>query len=130
MPPGSSSFSRSQVADLDKALRLARERSGLVFLLSVGALVDGRATAEARHAAVAVNPDSTVLVAVDPEGRRVEIVTGVSAARTCDERTCALASVAMTTSFAAGDLAGGIKNGLQLLGEHSHRPELRHIDTL
>jgi hypothetical protein len=115
---------------LDKALRLARERSGLMFLLSLGALGDGRATAVARHADVAVNPDSTVLVAVDPQGHRVEIVTGATASRTCDERTCALASVAMTTSFAAGDLVGGIKNGLQLLGEHSHRPQMRHIDTL
>ena len=118
------------MAELDKALRSARERSGLMFLLSVGALGDGRATAAARHADAAVDPDSTVLVAVDPAGRRVEIVTGALAALACDERTCALASVAMTTSFAAGDLVGGIKNGLQLLGEHSHRPELRHIDRL
>jgi hypothetical protein len=35
----------------------------------------------------------------------------------------------MQTSFAAGDLAGGITRGLQQLAEHARRPELRHQDA-
>jgi hypothetical protein len=60
--------------------------------------------------------------------RRVEIVTGSSSRRWLDDRACALAVLAMTTSFGAGDLAGGLVNGLRSLGEHSRHPRVLHLD--
>jgi hypothetical protein len=36
----------------------------------------------------------------------------------------------MTSSFAAGDLVGGIRDGLQVLSDHARRRETRHLDTL
>jgi uncharacterized membrane protein YgcG len=35
----------------------------------------------------------------------------------------------MTTAFSAGDLAGGIVSGVQMLGEHSRHPRSLHVDT-
>ena len=43
------------------------------------------------------------------------------------DRACALAVLSMTGSFAAGDLVGGIVNGLRQLSDQAgHPPALRH----
>jgi hypothetical protein len=58
----------------------------------------------------------------------LEIVTGSEAGRVVDERACSLAAMTMTSSFAVGDLAGGIVDGLRMLGEYAHRPPVLHRD--
>lgn len=127
---GGDAFNRLQLIELERAVERAEARSGLAFSLFVGPLPQGRASAEALHAASGPDPSSRVLVAVDPGGRTLQIVTGSRAALQCDARSCGLAAAAMTTSFGAGDLLGGIRNGLELLGEHAYRPELLHTSTL
>jgi uncharacterized membrane protein YgcG len=121
-------FSPAQRAALERSLSTAEASSGLTFVLHVGVLEGGRAGAEqllgsGPHAA------DTVVVAVDPVGRGLEIVTGARAAHVLDDRTCALAALAMTSSFASGDLVGGIRNGLQVMGDHARTPPTRHIST-
>jgi hypothetical protein len=69
------------------------------------------------------------VVAVDPGARALEIVTGRTAAAMLDDRTCALSALAMTSSFAAGDLVGGIRNGLQVLADHGRNALTPHLDT-
>ncbi len=103
--------------------------SELDVALYVGPLAQGRTSARALHAA-RPDPDRALLIAVDPAGRAVEIVTGSLAAERCDERTCALATAAMTSSFAAGDLFGGLRNGLLLLASHARSPRLLHLGTI
>ena len=90
----------------------------------------GRADAEALVAARGAEAPRTVLVAVDPPARALEIVTGSAASAVLDDRTCALASLTMTTSFAAGDLVGGLVRGLQVLSDHGRAVAHRHLDTL
>ena len=51
-------------------------------------------------------PAESVLIAVSPGQRVVEVVTGAGAARRLPDRACALAVLSMTGSFAAGDLVG------------------------
>ncbi len=126
---GGDSFSRLQRIELERVVEQAEARSGLAFSLYVGPLPHGRTSAEAMHAG-GTDPASSVLVAVDPGGRTLQIVTGSRAALRCDARTCGLAAAAMTASFGAGDLLGGIRNGLALLGEHGYRPEMLHTSTL
>ncbi len=121
-------FSPEQRAGLERSLASAEASSGLSFLLYVGVLEGGRAAAE-RLLAAGADPADSVLVAVDPVNRGLEIVTGRRAALVLDERTCALAGLAMTSSFAAGDLVGGIRNGLQVLSDHARVPLTRHIST-
>ena len=69
-----------------------------------------------------------MLVAVDPQAREVQVVTGSRAHEVIDDRSCQLATMAMTSAFAAGDLVGGIRNGLNVLAEHARVPRTLHVD--
>jgi uncharacterized membrane protein YgcG len=78
------------------------------------------------HAALAGQADRGVLVLVEPEARRVEIVTGETARRRLDDRAAGLAGLSMATSFAGGDLTGGISNGLRMMAQAAARPPVLH----
>lgn len=127
--PAGDGFSEAQLASLRQEVVRAGERSGLEFVLYVGPLRDGRAAA-VELLMQRPDPDGAVLVAVDPAGRVVEIVTGARAQRQCDERACGLAAASMTASFGAGDLLGGIRNGLDLLATRAYQPRPLHVETL
>ena len=120
----------AQRARLARAVETADRATGLDFLVRIGVLDGGRADAEALVAARGAEAPRTVLVAVDPPARALEIVTGSAASAVLDDRTCALASLTMTTSFAAGDLVGGLCRGIQVLADHGRAVALRHIDTV
>jgi hypothetical protein len=120
-------FTAAQQADLSRAVDAASQASGLSFRLYVGALEGGRVEAEGMVAARGAFAADTVLIAVDPGARGLEIVTGSRAAVVVDNRTCGFAALSMTSSFSAGDLVGGIRNGLQILADHARHPLTRHI---
>lgn len=104
---------------LEQAVARAESAApGVRFSVYVGELPEGRASARARHADLS-DPAASVLIAVDPGARAVEIVTGTRAAKVLDDDSCALAILAMTSSFSAGNLVGGLRAGLTLLGEHA-----------
>ena len=98
----------------------AESRTGLVHSVHVGPS-DGDPRAYADHLLAALGPLApyATLVHVDPVERRVEIVTGAQAALRVDDRACALAALSMGSSFAGGDLAGGIINGVRMLADHA-----------
>lgn len=112
---------------IQRALDLAREICGLCFAVYVGDLPNERESAMAAHAKVA-DPESAVLVAVDPSRRIIEIITGTTAAYLLDNRSCELGAFAMRSSFQADDLAGGIRDGLLLLAEHARAPKVLHLN--
>ena len=116
----SGAISPGQHQDLDRALRVAEEQCGLAFSLYLGPWEGGRAGAVDLHARL-TDPDRSVLIAVDAAGRQLQIVTGRQARIALDDRCCSLAAMSMTSSFAAGDLVGGIRDGLAVLGEHGRR---------
>jgi len=89
--------------------------------------MDGRVGVERMHAQLQ-QTERTVLIAVHPEERKLEIVTGRLARLALDDEACELASLSMTTSFAAGNLVGGIRNGLSVLGEQGRRSAVQWID--
>jgi uncharacterized membrane protein YgcG len=120
-------FSYSELARLDEALTMSSRETGLRFTLYIGDLgKQTRATAEDLHARSGVNPADAVLIAVSPGQRVVEVVTGAGAARRLPDRACALAVLSMTGSFAAGDLVGGIVNGLRQLSDQAGHPRSHH----
>lgn len=125
--PAGEPFSPRQRADLDRALKVAEETSGLGFSLYVGDLQGGRDQAVAMQSTM-VNSERGVLVAVDPSRRALEIVTGNVAAHALDQRACTLAGVTMTSAFSQGDLVGGLKRGIQLLGAHGRHEPIKHLD--
>ena len=121
-------FTFQELARLDEALTMSSRETGLRFTLYIGDLgKQTRVTAEEMHGRSGPHPADAVLIAVSPGQRVVEVVTGSAAARRIPDRACALAVLSMTGSFAAGDLVGGIVNGLRQMSDQAGHPQaLRH----
>jgi hypothetical protein len=118
-------FSWQELARLDEALTMSSRETGLRFTLYIGDLGKRtRTRAEELHAASGADPSHSVLLALSPGQRVIEVVTGAGASRRLPDRACALAVLSMTTSFAGGDLVGGIVNGLRQMSDQAGR--LRH----
>jgi uncharacterized membrane protein YgcG len=128
--PAGEAFSARQQEEIVRAIRFAREASGLDFSVYVGTTGDyPRGYAERLHAALGDRAPQSVLVAVDPSSRALEVVTGAAARRQLDDRAAALAAASMTSAFQGGDLAGGIATGVQMLAEHARQPRTLHLDS-
>ncbi|TFV51506.1 DUF5130 family protein [Blastococcus sp. TF02A_35] len=121
-------FSYRELARLDEALTMSSRETGLRFTLYVGELrKPTRTHAEELHARSGPDASDAVLIAVSPGQRVVEVVTGAGAGRRLPDRACALAVLSMTSSFANGDLVGGVVNGLRQLSDQAGHPaSLRH----
>jgi len=105
-------FNTRQLARLDEALTFASRETGLDFSLYLGELgSDSRAAAEKLHATTA-DPANSVLIAVSPGERLIEIVTGKAAYVRLPDRGAKLAVASMVASFKEGDLVRGLVNGL------------------
>jgi hypothetical protein len=116
-------FSWQELARLDEALTMSSRETGLRFTLYIGDLgKQTRIRAEEMHARSGGNPTESVLIALSPGQRVVEVVTGAGAARRLPDRACALAVLSMTGSFAAGDLVGGLVNGLRQMSDQAGHP--------
>src|SRR5689334_25417870 len=80
-------FTTRQLLRLDEALRLADTSTGLTFSVYVGDLDEPvRGHAEKLHGQLP-DPAQSVLIAVSPNQRMLEIVTGAEARRRLPDRT-------------------------------------------
>lgn len=114
---------------LERAVRIAEGASGLTFALYLTVSEeDTRAYALRLHGAME-DAGRSVLVLCDPGFRVLEIVTGQAARRVLPDRVCALAAATMRSSFVAGDVVGGLSNGITQLGEAARRPPTLHGHT-
>lgn len=114
-------FTTRQLLRLDEALRVADQQTGLTFSVYVGELDEPvRESAEKLHRQMA-DPARSVLIAVSPNQRVLEIVTGPEARKRISDRDAKLAALSMAASFAGGDLAGGVLSGLDQLATHAGR---------
>lgn len=114
-------FTPRQLARLDEALTLGSRECGLTFSLYVGAMESPtRDHAERLHAGLP-DPARSILLAVSPGQRALEIVTGEASAKRLPDRSCALAALSMTAAFAGGDIVGGIVGGLRMLSDQAGR---------
>jgi len=125
--PAGEAFTAHQALQVRQAIAAAEAETGLTFSVYVGRVHgDPRPYAMQLHAALADQADRGVLVLIEPEARRVEVVTGETARRRLDDRAAGLASLSMATSFAGGDLTGGITNGLRMMAQAAARPPVLH----
>jgi hypothetical protein len=114
-------FTTRQLLRLDDAMRVADRSTGLTFSVFVGDLDEPtRQYAEKLHGQLA-DPARAVLLAVSPNQRVLEIVTGSEARKRLPDRACKLAALSMTAAFSGGDLAGGVVAGLAQLADHAGR---------
>ena len=89
--PAPEPFAPRQLWRLDQALAAADRETGLTFSVYVGDLAEPtREAAETLHAQLGDRADSAVLIAVSPNQRVVEIVTGREARRALPDRVCVL----------------------------------------
>ena len=124
--PAGDAFSARQEQDIAKAIATAEAQTGLTFSVYVGSVEgDLRAQALRLHRQLP-DADDAVLVVVDPRRNQLEIVTGAHARRRVDDRAAGLAAAAMASTFAVGDLAGGIVNGLGSMMEHAQNAPVLH----
>jgi uncharacterized membrane protein YgcG len=121
--PSGEAFTDDQIREIERVVEMACGETGLAFSVCIGG-ADGdiRDEAEKLHAAIGPAASGAVLVVVSPGDRLLEIVTGETSARRLSDRACALAALSMTTSFAGGDLVGGIVTGVRMLAEASGKP--------
>ena len=114
-------FATRQLLRLDEALRSADQQTGLTFSVYIGELdPPTRESAEKLHKQID-DADHAVLIAVSPNQRKLEIVTGNEARKRISDRDAKLAGLSMAAAFAAGDLAGGILSGIDQLASHAGR---------
>ena len=114
-------FSTRQLLRLDEALRSADQQTGLTFSVYIGELdAPTRESAEKLHKQIE-DADHAVLIAVSPNQRKLEIVTGNEARKRISDRDAKLAGLSMAAAFAGGDLAGGILSGIDQLASHAGR---------
>ena len=126
--PAGEVFSQAERYEIDKAIRDAETVCRFEFSVFVGSSEGAaRPFAERLHAVLAA-PDRSVLVMVDPSARIVEVVTGSEVRRVLDDGEVQLAVLSMQTAFAAGDLVGGITQGVMMLAEHARQPRMLHAE--
>ena len=116
-------FGYRDLSRLDEALTMSSRETGLRFTLYIGDLgPQTRARAEELFEQSGGDLPESVLLAISPGQRVVEVVVGAAASRRLPDRACALAVLSMTNSFASGDLVGGIVNGLRQLSDQAGHP--------
>ena len=115
-------LSSTQRADLDRVIRAAEQSCRFEFSVFIGQVgEDPTARARALHASL-VAPSHSILLAVDPTARLLEVVTGSEVRRHLTDPEVELAVLAMKSEFADGDLVAGLKRGISMLAEHA-RPQ-------
>jgi uncharacterized membrane protein YgcG len=125
---GVGEFKGGERFQIDESIRRAEQVSRYEFSVFVGrAEGDPRAFATQLHNRL-VAPSRSILIMVDPAARALEIVTGGTVRRTLSDQEVELTALQMQTSFAEGDLVGGLRRGIQMLADHARAPETLHAE--
>ncbi len=112
-------FNVKQLLRIDEALTAADRETDLTFSVYVGPLHEPSAGAARGMHDELPDPESSVLIAVSPKQRKLEIVTGEIAAKSIPDRNAALFALSMTAAFSGGDLTRGIIDGLRMLADQA-----------
>jgi uncharacterized membrane protein YgcG len=119
-------FSPQERFALDETIRKAEQLSRAEFSVFVGKTTGEPHQFATRLHNTLVAPARSILIMVDPQQRALEVVTGGYVRRTLTDSEVELAVLSMQTAFAAGDLVGGLKRGIQMLADHARSPETLH----
>lgn len=119
-------FSPMELSRLDTALTLASRESGVHFSVYLGDLGDDPSARVAELHGELEASSEAVLVAVSPEQRVVEVVTGPHARVRLPDNSAKLAVMSMVSSFKEGDLFGGLLSGLRMLAEQAGKRRRGH----
>lgn len=123
-------FTSREHSQLDATIRRAEQTCRAEISVFVGNVEgeDARAFATRLHNTL-VAPARSILVMVDPTRRLLEVVTGAHVRRHLRDSQVELAVLHMQSDFASGDLAGGLRRGIEMLAEHARPPRTLHAGT-
>lgn len=122
-------FTARERLELDKTIRRAETACRYEISVYVGAAEqESHPFAVRLHAALAA-PARSILVMVDPVSRLLEIITGADVRRDLTDHEVELVVLEMQSSFAAGDLVGGLQRGISMLAEHARPQRTLHAET-
>ncbi|WP_203336000.1 DUF5130 family protein [Nocardioides limicola] len=108
-------FTRIERQQIDACIRAAEQLSRCEFSVFVGcAEGEPRAFATQLHNSL-VAPARSIVIMVDPTAKAVEVVWGGWTRERLSDDDVAAAIATMTSTFAAGDLAGGVISGIEQL---------------
>jgi uncharacterized membrane protein YgcG len=120
--PAGNAFTERQQRDIEQTLQRISADTGVHFSAYVGnADGDVRTFAQRVHESLGERAPGGVLILIAPNERRVEIVTGAEVRHRLTDRDCALAALAVTSAISGGDVAGGITNAVEQLGDRARR---------
>jgi uncharacterized membrane protein YgcG len=120
-------FSSAERRALDETIRKSEQLCRLEFSVFVGNVEgDPRDFATSLHNSL-VAPARSILIMVDPTARLLEIVTGGYARRNLSDAEVELVALQMQSTFAEGDLVGGLRRGITMLAEHARAPQTLHV---
>jgi hypothetical protein len=117
--PDDHPFSPQQLTRLDEALTLASRETGLRFAVYLGDLGEHPQQRSAELLGQLEGARESVLVAVSPGQRVVEVLTGPDARVRLPDRGAKLAVMSMVASFREGDVFGGLLSGLRMLADQA-----------
>lgn len=120
-------FSPEQLNNIERAIEAAEGQCGLEFATFVGRLPNGRDTASDMMMTMP-DPENSVLIAVDPDARSVDVLTGPKARRWLGDDQCQLAILTMSSRFSVGDIPGGLHDGIIVMGEQAMHPAALFTD--
>jgi hypothetical protein len=112
-------FTPVQMSRLDEALTLTSRDTGLRFSIYLGDLGEEPVAKVAELHGSLEQPSESVLVAVSPEKRHVEVFTGPEARLRLPDRGAKLAVMSMVASFKEGQLFEGLLSGLRMLADQA-----------
>ena len=113
-------FTTRVLQGLDEMIAEAEQASGLRFAAYLGDLgADTRAGAEDLLHSFGADAPYTVLVAISPGQRVVEVVTGTEAALRISDRGARVAVLSVVASCTDGDLAGALGNAIRILADQA-----------
>lgn len=111
---------------IEDAIRTAERVSRFEFSVFVGRAEGEPHTFATRLHRSLVAPERSILILVDPAARALEIVTGAVVRSHLSDSEVGLTALQMQTSFAEGDLVGGLRRGIEMLADHARAPDTLH----
>lgn len=113
-------FSNAERLAIDTTIRTSEQLCRFEFSVYVGDVEGPSRPFATRLHNTLVAPARSILILVDPTARILEIVTGAQVRQKVTDSEIELTVAAMQSQFAEGQLAEGIKQGIERIAEHAH----------
>lgn len=118
LPP----FSRDQLIQLDETLSHAIRSTNVRFTVYIGDLGTDAGVGIKDVFAAAPEADDSVVIAVSPNAKTIDVVAGSGASHRATEEVCKLGVSAAVPVFRDGDLLDGIISAIRVMSEAISSP--------